>query len=71
MTWAAKLYLETRLRSLLGYVVLENDLEGKLHSYKITVGKTVAGLFFSVQAEGDSWEEVIAKVQNKAKITAG
>jgi cell envelope opacity-associated protein A len=32
-------------------------------SYKITVGNTMAGMFFSVKAEGDSWEEVIRKVK--------
>jgi hypothetical protein len=38
------------------------ELLGKLHSSKITVGNSVAGLFFSVKAEGDNWEEVIAKL---------
>lgn len=33
--------------------------------YRFTVGKTVAGLFFSVMAEGDSWEDVIAKLATK------
>ena len=32
--------------------------------YKITVG-TSEGLFFLVKAEGDSWEEVLAKLQTK------
>jgi hypothetical protein len=31
--------------------------------YKFTVG-TTDGMFFSVRAEGDSWEEVIAKLSN-------
>jgi hypothetical protein len=45
-----------------------NDLSGTLHAYKkITVGNTVGGMFFSVKAVGDSWEEVIAKL-TKAKV---
>ena len=32
--------------------------------HKITVG-TCSSMFFSVVAEGDSWEDVIAKVQQK------
>ncbi len=35
--------------------------------YKITVGNSVAGMFFSVMAEGDSWEEVIEKVSAREK----
>lgn len=30
--------------------------------YKITVGNS-SGIFFHIRAEGDSWEEVIAKLQ--------
>jgi hypothetical protein len=41
-------------------------LECNMRGCKITVGKSVAGLFFSVQAEGDSWEEVIAKLTKVA-----
>jgi hypothetical protein len=36
-----------------------------LHHYKITVGTLELG-FFRVTAEGDSWEEVIQKVKEKA-----
>jgi len=32
-----------------------------LHSYKFTVG-TSNGMFFHIRAQGDSWEEVIAKL---------
>jgi len=32
--------------------------------YKITVG-TLNSLFFSVRAEGDSWEQVIAKIEGE------
>lgn len=37
------------------------------HRYKFTVG-TTSGMFFHVKAQGDSWEEVIAKLtpQNPA-----
>ncbi len=31
------------------------------HHFKITVG-TTAGMFFHVKAQGDSWEDVIAKL---------
>jgi len=44
----------------------------KLHSitgrYKITVGTIIAGLMFSVKAEGDSWEEVIAKLPRQNSV---
>lgn len=33
--------------------------------YRITVGKTVGGLFFLVMAEADSWEEIFAKLTKK------
>lgn len=38
-------------------------------SYKIAVGHNV-GLGFHVKAEGDSWEEVIDKLQQKNNVTA-
>lgn len=37
-------------------------LSGIIHRHKITVG-TDEGFFFHVKAEGDSWEEVLAKLQ--------
>jgi len=41
-------------------------IAGKLTSHKITVGtsggKGLAGMFFMVRAEGDSWEEIIGKL---------
>lgn len=40
---------------------------GVTNSYKITVGNSVAGMFFSVMAQGDSWEEVIAIVERNKK----
>lgn len=45
-------------------------LSGVMRWYKITVGHSVAGMFFHVQAEGDTWEEVIAKLTAKAKAAA-
>jgi hypothetical protein len=39
------------------------DASSKTHSYRFTVGNSVAGMFFSVKAEGDSWEEVIEKLR--------
>jgi hypothetical protein len=42
------------------------SMESTQRAFKITVGNSVAGLFFSVKAEGDSWEEVIAKLTKKA-----
>lgn len=41
---------------------LANEAMSLCHSYKFTVGKSVAGLFFHVKAQGDSWEEVIKSV---------
>ena len=38
------------------------DLQCKTSHFKITVGVSVAGLFFSVKAQGDTWEQVIAKL---------
>jgi hypothetical protein len=43
-------------------------LSAKSHSYRVTVGTSqdVGGLgFFMVKAEGDSWQEVLEKVQGK------
>lgn len=39
------------------------ELSGITRARKITVGTSVAGMFFMVKAEGDSWEEVIGKVK--------
>ena len=42
-----------------------DQLSGKLHSYRVTVGNTsnAGGFgFFHVKAEGDNWEEVLEKV---------
>jgi hypothetical protein len=38
-----------------------SELNSKWHRYKITVGLS-DHMFFHVKAEGDSWEEVIAKL---------
>ena len=43
------------------------ELLGLLHSYKFTVGHIIGSMFFSVKAAGDSWEEVIAKLEAKKK----
>jgi hypothetical protein len=43
----------------------------KVYGHKITVGKSVglAGFpMFSVEAEGDSWEEILAKLSAKEKV---
>lgn len=42
-------------------------LSGLTRFFKITVGDTSSGLFFLVKAEGDSWEDVIAKLTAKKK----
>ena len=42
-------------------------LSGTLHYYKITVGVIVAGVLFSVKAQGDTWDEVVAKL-TKEKV---
>ena len=42
-----------------------NEVAGLQNSYKITVGRTVGGMFFSVDAEGDSWEDIFAKLAKK------
>lgn len=45
-------------------------LSGKLYQHKITVGTSVgiAGFsMFSVEADGDSWEEIFAKLAEKKK----
>jgi hypothetical protein len=36
------------------------------HTYKFTAG-TSNGMFFVVRAQGDTWEDVIDKIQNPAK----
>lgn len=41
-----------------------DNLQNKAIHYKITVG-TNESIFFRVEAEGDSWEDVIAKVLKK------
>lgn len=43
-----------------------NKLNGVVYHRKITVG-TTNQLFFHVKADGDSWEEVIAKVKAEKK----
>ena len=40
-------------------------LEGITYRKKITVGDMSNGMFFVVKADGDSWEEVISKVESK------
>jgi hypothetical protein len=41
----------------------QSRLMGILHHFKFTVG-TRNGMFFHVKAQGDSWEEVIAKIES-------
>jgi hypothetical protein len=38
-----------------------NDLLSRIRHYRFTVG-TSSGMFFVVKAQGDSWEDVIAKL---------
>lgn len=40
---------------------------GKSYHYKFTIG-TSNGMFFSVKAQGDSWEEVIEMLSKKAAV---
>ena len=42
----------------------EGELSGTSHSYRITVGNSTGCGFFFIKAEGDNWEEVVAKVMN-------
>lgn len=44
----------------------QDDLMSIVHTPKITVG-TSHDMFFHVKAEGDSWEEVIAKLEGKVE----
>lgn len=46
---------------------LANRLAGITMCHRITVGKSY-GLFFSVMAEGDSWEEVFDKITAKKRV---
>ena len=41
-----------------------DSIASRGHHYRFTVG-TTDGLFFHVKAQGDSWEDVIAKVEAK------
>lgn len=41
-----------------------DNLRGTVHSSKISVG-IASGMFNFIKAEGDSWEEVIAKLKKK------
>lgn len=41
-----------------------NELMGIGLRHRITVGTVPGGLFFHVKAEGDSWEDVIAKIKS-------
>jgi hypothetical protein len=43
------------------------DLSGKTYRHKITVGVS-NDLFFVVKAEGDSWEEVINKIETRKEV---
>ena len=48
-----------------------NELASITYRYRLTVGQN-NGLFFSVRAQGDSWEEIFTKLQNdKASGLAG
>jgi hypothetical protein len=40
-------------------------LRSKLRGHKITAGVS-SGMFFFIKAQGDSWEEVLAKLNGKA-----
>lgn len=41
-----------------------SDLQSITMHYRFTVG-TMGSMFFSVKAQGDSWEEVIKKIENR------
>lgn len=41
-----------------------DEVSSKLHHYRFTVGVSTS-LIFRVMAQGDSWEEVIAKLQKE------
>ena len=49
----------------------QKKLMGDVHSRKISVGDTSSGFFYLVNAEGDSWEEVIDKLTAKASALVG
>lgn len=40
-------------------------LSGMTYRHRITAGKVIQGLLFSVLAEGDTWEEVFEKLAKK------
>ena len=42
-----------------------NHLASRSHHYKFTVG-TTNEMFFLVKAQGDSWEEVIDKIEKRS-----
>jgi len=44
---------------------IRNEIASRGHHYKFTAG-TTNGMFFVVKAQGDSWEEIIRKVEGKS-----
>lgn len=46
-----------------------DELQGLTNHYKISVG-TLENIFFRVEARGDSWEDVIAKLDRKKNKAA-
>jgi len=44
-----------------------DELSGKIHHYRFTAG-VMNSAFFVIKAQGDSWEEVIAKIQKDGVI---
>lgn len=48
----------------------KDRIAGRSYGHKISVGKTVGNLFFMVKAEGDSWEEIFAKLKHSRPAPA-
>lgn len=75
---AAKAAMEARRDELLRdpeycrltaeYVALRDEvakMAGRQSSYRINVGRNVGGMFFSIRAQGDTWDEVFKKLEHK------
>lgn len=42
-----------------------DEARGGLHRHRVTVGRS-SGMFFHIKAQGDTWAEVVAKVEGRA-----
>lgn len=47
-----------------------DELSGIALRYRVTVGTMPGGLFFHIKAQGDSWEQVIAKLTEEKQSAA-